>query len=452
MFLKKIFKNDFSKYVFTLMVGTGIAQLIPILISPVLTRLYAPEFFGVFALFVAITTTLSSIANGRYDLAIVLPENKEDAYNLLSLGFLISIIFSILLFILIYVFCEEIIFLLKNNEIRDWLFFVPISVFLISLFSLLNYFNTREKKYIDIRNANIIRSIVLAIIQISMGLLKPGVGGLIFGQIISQMIALRRLFLNTLNNNYIKLISFCSMKRVAIQYKDYPLYSTWSSLLNSASTQIPVIMLTSFYGLKVAGFYALALRIIASPMSIIGSSFSQVFYQRSCEVKNNRKELAELTYSTYRKLLQISIIPFSILIASSDIVFGFIFGKEWREAGEYVQVLSLWFLFVFISSPLSMLLMTLEKQKQNLYFNIIMFLSRILVIFIGGLLFYNAYYTIIIYSVIGVLFWFIFCIYLLKLVKIPILLILSLTLRYLFIIGVLVIVMRYFLINLGLVE
>lgn len=449
MFLKKIkLKSDFSKNVLTLMIGTGISQIIPILISPILTRLYSPEFFGVFSLFVAITTTLSGVANGRYDVAIVLPDNKSESYNLFILGILISIVFSILLFLCVIFFSTNITSILRNDSIEYWLYFTPISVFLMSLFSLLNYFNTREKKYSDIRDANIVRSITMVGIQVFVGLIKPGAGGLIVGQIISQISSIKKLLKN-IDFKFTKIISYNNIKSVAVKYKDYPLYATWSNLLNAASIHVPVIMLVSYYGLTVAGLYSLALRVVGSPMSVIGSSFSQAFYQKSCEIKQNPEQLTQFTYLTYQKLIKISLLPFSILISSSDILFGWLFGKDWIVAGQYVQVLSLWFLFVFISSPLSTLLMILEKQKQNLYFNIIMFVSRIITILIGGIFFADAYSTILSYGIVGFIFWLFFCMYLLRTVRIPMLLVVRVTFFYLLIAIILGFLLRYVMIQLG---
>ena len=77
-------KSEFTRNVLTLMTGTTIAQAIPIAISPILTRLYTPKDFGVLALFVAITSIFGSIANGRYELAIMLPKKDEDAINIFA--------------------------------------------------------------------------------------------------------------------------------------------------------------------------------------------------------------------------------------------------------------------------------------------------------------------------------------------------------------------------------
>jgi len=92
-------KSEFSRNVLTLMTGTTIAQAIPIAISPILTRIYTPEDFGVFALFIAIVGFFSVIASARYEQAILIPKKDEDAINIFALGFII--ICSISLFLLI---------------------------------------------------------------------------------------------------------------------------------------------------------------------------------------------------------------------------------------------------------------------------------------------------------------------------------------------------------------
>mgnify|MGYP001399071774 CR=1 FL=1 len=89
--------------------GTLIAQLIPVLLTPVLTRLYSPADFGVLELFLSVSLILGVIANGRYELAIVLPDEKKDAWNLMSLGMLISIAFTILLVLFVFLFVDQIV-------------------------------------------------------------------------------------------------------------------------------------------------------------------------------------------------------------------------------------------------------------------------------------------------------------------------------------------------------
>ncbi|MDA1148956.1 MAG: oligosaccharide flippase family protein, partial [Bacteroidetes bacterium] len=175
-------KSEFNRNVLTLMTGTTIAQAIPIAITPILTRLYTPEDFGLLALFVAVTAIFGSIANGRYELAIMLPEEDEDAINIAALGLLIALVFSIVLLIPAIFLNGQITNLLRNQEIGFWLYFVPFIVLMTGLYNVLNYLNTRKKLYKDIAKATILRSSVSAAIQVSVGFFKSGVTGLISGQ------------------------------------------------------------------------------------------------------------------------------------------------------------------------------------------------------------------------------------------------------------------------------
>ena len=193
-------KSEFNRNILTLMTGTTIAQAIPIAISPILTRIYTPEDFGIFAIFLAITLIIGSIANGRYELAIMIPKKDEDAINIFALGFIITTSISLLLLVLVLIFQKYFIFLLKNEEIGVWLYFVPISVFFFGIFNILNYFNNRKKNYKDISNANILKSIVAAIIQLSIGFIQQGATGLISGQIISQFFANTKLLKNIIKD------------------------------------------------------------------------------------------------------------------------------------------------------------------------------------------------------------------------------------------------------------
>ena len=167
-----------------------IAQIIPMLLMPVLTRMYSPDDFGVLELFVSVTTILGSIANLRYELSIVLPDRKEDAWNIMSLGFLIAFVLSIILQILIGFFADTIAGLLNNSQIKFWLYFVPITVFLQGAYNMLSYYNTREKSYKNISSASIWRASTRTGTQIGLGFLSKTPIGLIVGQIIGYLVSI----------------------------------------------------------------------------------------------------------------------------------------------------------------------------------------------------------------------------------------------------------------------
>ena len=96
-------QSEFSLNVLTLMTGSTLSQAIPIAISPILTRIYTPEDFGLYAVYIAIITILGTIVSGRYELAIMLPKKDEDAINIFALGLVITICLTVLTTILVIV-------------------------------------------------------------------------------------------------------------------------------------------------------------------------------------------------------------------------------------------------------------------------------------------------------------------------------------------------------------
>ncbi len=407
-------KSEFAKNVLTLMTGTSIAQAIPIAISPILTRIYSPEDFGVLALYGSILGILVTFSNGGYESAIVQPKRKKEAVNILGLGFNISLIFLAVVSLIILFFNERIIDLLDNKEFGNVIYFIPISLFLMSFYKLLNYFNIKEKAYKNISKSSVYRSSSLSLFQLIFGFFNLGYVGLVLGQIISQITNDIVLFKPL--RKYLRLLSPRKQKELAVEYQNFPKYLMWSGSLNTASSQLPIMLITKFFGNAIVGYFSFSQRIIFTPVSLIGNSIGQVFYQKSAEIKEDSEGLRKLTFNMYKKLFYIGVVPFLILTFYSDYIFAFVFGEKWRIAGQYTQVLAPSIFFVFITSPLSTIFITLGRQKENLFFNILIFISRVGAILVGYYYFKSSDNTILLYGGIGLLFWCLWSFYMLKLV------------------------------------
>jgi O-antigen/teichoic acid export membrane protein len=397
MFKKIIPTSEFARNVLILMTGTTVAQAIPIAISPILTRIYTPEDFGIFALFFAMISIFGSIANGRYELAIMLPQKDEDAINIFALGFIITTLLSLFLFIIILIFHDNIIEFLNNKKIEFWLYFVPLAVFFVGLFNILNYYNTRKKEYKSLANAKVIKSIILAITQLSIGFLKQGATGLITGQILSQIFANMRLFKNILKNK--TLLSFISKKNIieqAKKYKDFPKFSLWSTLANIINRQFSNILIASFFTASTLGFYSLVQKILGMPTALIGSSIGQVYFQKA----STEKVIYPFFIKTLKKVSIISLLIFPLLYLIIEDLFTIVFGDEWRVAGVYAKTVIPFFAMRFIYATVS----TTYSIKDKLYIELIwqtLFLFGIITIlysnrqneFINTLSYINSYST-----------------------------------------------------------
>lgn len=365
------------------MTGTTVAQAIPIAIMPILTRLYSPEDFGVLALFVAITSVFGSIANGRYELAIMLPAKDEDAINVAVLGLIIALCLSSILLISIIFLNNQIIKLLGNQEIGFWLYLVPFVVLMTGLHSVLKYLNTRKKLYKDLSKTLMYRSTVGAMGQVFIGLLKPGETGLIIGQILSQIVANVRLSLNVRREYKLTKPSFESILILSNRYKDFFIYSSIGALANTSAQYIVNILISSFYNLTTLGFYYLAQRILVIPSMVAGSSFSEVFYQAATKEKEETGSAKIIYKKTLFKLCLLSVLFFLPMCFFAEELFIFFFGTEWGFSGEIAILLLPLIVMQFIASTLSAVFNVFEKQKTALVWQVLLLLVSVSIILVS---------------------------------------------------------------------
>lgn len=375
-------KSSFARNILILLTGSSIAQAIPIAITPILTRLYTPNDFGVLAIFVALTTILGSIVSGRYELAIILPEDDDEALNVAAVGFLITTIISIVTLFFVLIFNNQISLLLGNVDIKYWLYLVPFSIFFIGCFNVLNYFNTRMKLYRNIAVANVNKSIVLSSIQVSVGFLHKGAAGLIIGQFLSLVMSNYKLLRSILGkHNIVGAVNVNDMKRAAIKYQDFPKYSTGAILANTLSYQLLGILISSFYSLATLGFYSLVQRVMGMPSSLIGTAVSQVYFNQANAQKNELGHCNDIFKNVVKKLSLISFLIFIPAYFFIKPIFIFVFGEKWGVAGEYAQILIPFFAVRFVVAVVTITNSIFEKQKISLVWQIFLLIISMLSIF-----------------------------------------------------------------------
>ena len=146
---KNEFKSEFAKNFLILFTGTGFSQVIPILVAPILTRLYTPEEFGLLALFTSTGLFMGNIATMQYDSAIMLPKRDKDAINIMALSMLSVTVMTILTLFIVVVFNGSLTKLMGSEKMSFWLYLIPLSVFLTGLFRTLNIWASR----MDIKKA-----------------------------------------------------------------------------------------------------------------------------------------------------------------------------------------------------------------------------------------------------------------------------------------------------------
>lgn len=405
---KKQFDNSkgksFAFDVLTLTGGTTFAQILTILSVPVLTHLYQPENFGVWTLYASIASIISVIIGMRYEYSIMLPELDEDAINLLGVSFLSIGTVTVLTIVTIWFFKESIVNILNSPQIGNYLWLVPPFVFVNGIFLALNNWNSRTKLFKRLSFSRISSSVSTTAVQIIVGIFdKNSPHGLITGSLTGQSIAtfiLGGQIWRDDRSRIRKSLNRKKMYELLKRYRKFPLVDSWSALMNSISWQLPAFLLSAFFTPTVVGFYSLGFRLLQLPMSFIGSSISQVFYQRASRA-SSEGILSVLVENVFRILVILGMFPILVLTIVGGDVFTVIFGSAWTEAGVYTQILSLWAFVWFISSPLTGIYLVVGEYDFGFRYNSINLVTRFLSLIIGGFL-HNARLALILFSISGI--------------------------------------------------
>jgi len=396
--------SPFATDVFKLVTGTTVAQVIAVLASPILTRLYGPEAFGFFAIFLSITGIIGVIACMRYELAIMLPENDEDAINLLGLSLVMVVFITVLTGVGLFLGGGFLLSLLQAPGLAPYLWLVPLFVCVSGIFLALNYWNSRTRHFGRLSVARVTSAIMTTGTQLSGGFAGYATGGSLIsaslaGSVIATGVLGGQIWRD--DRSLIKgSLSLQGMLSGLKRYKKFPLIDSSSALLNTASWQLPVLLLSAFFSPVIVGFYALGMRVLHAPMSLIGGAIAQVFFQRAAEARRDGV-LNTLVENVFRILVLIGLFPLLLLTLIGGDLFTVVFGNVWREAGIYAQLLGIWTFVWFISSPLSTLYIVLEKQDFGLKYNIANLITRLASLVVGGLM-GSVYVSLALFSLSGI--------------------------------------------------
>jgi O-antigen/teichoic acid export membrane protein len=385
--------------------GTAIAQLVSILLSPVLTRVFTPEDFGAYGVFLSLLSILIVISSARYELAIVLPEDHESGITLLGVSIIISSVFATIVWVIILIFGGRISTLLNAPVLENYLWLLAPMIFVTGSYNALNYWNIRVKQFEVIAFTDLLNTIFTSVLMIVFGVFSyANLSGMVYGNFLGSFIALATqivFFFRKINKNLIKHCSLNNMISLMKRYRKFPIYTSWAALINNFSSHVPSFMLTGLFSAEVNGFFVLGKRALQMPSGLIGQALAKVFFQSATQAKIDG-EIGLLVEKMMTKLINIGIFPILMLTIIGQDIITVIFGNNWAEAGVYIQIMSFWTLAVFISSPLSSLFSVLEKNETGLKFNVVLMLSRIVALYAGYFL-GSARWGLVFFSLSGVI-------------------------------------------------
>lgn len=399
-------KGRFGRDVLKLSSGATVAQAITMLTYPIISRLFLPETFGTWQVFTAISLTLSTVACLRYEMAVVLPEEDEEAANVFGASIAVALVVSLLSGAALLIAARPFIQALNASGLRPYLWLIPVTTLIHGVWRATSAWNTRAKRFGTQSLGQVAGSATTSALPIAMAALgRSDAGVLVATWVLGWVANTGTLAVQAWHDAwglFQRGIRWPQMAAVLRRYRKFALVDTWGTLFNAISWQLPPLLLSAFFSEAVVGYYSPANRVIVLPLSLLGNAIVPVFLRQASELRDRPQALAHMAGLLLRRLVALGLFPSVLLALGGRELFVLFLGSNWSEAGIYSQILAPWMFFLFISIPLSVLFTVLERQELSFVIQALVLVTRTAALVIGGLL-HNIYLALAIWSVTGVL-------------------------------------------------
>src|SRR5690625_2358957 len=403
--LERIWRSPFVRNVVIVASGTAGAQAITLAFSPIITRLYGPEAFGLQGAFMAVLALTTPVAALSYPIGIVLPRDDDEAKGLAQLSARIALVIAAAL-VVVFLFADvSIARLLKMEEIQNYLWLVPLAMLFTAWQSIMQQWLIRKKLFKVTARIAVSQSLILNGIKSALGLIWPTGALLIVLNTLGNLLYSVQLWLGTRRwgSADAQLLSPPkrppSLRALAHQHRDFPIYRTPQVLLNAISQSAPTLVLASLFGPAVAGFYTLSRSVMNAPVNLLGNSIGNVFYAQIAESVNAGKNPSPFLHKATLSAFAVAAIPFLIVMIWGAPLFSWVFGSEWHTAGQYAQWVAIWLLFSLAARPVIAIIPVIELQGTFLIAEIVFILLRVGGLFIGAWLFNDALVAVALYAI-----------------------------------------------------
>jgi len=337
------FTRNFS-YLFS---GRIITTLLSFAITPILTRLYAPDAYGYFAFFNAIAMNFMVISSLSYENTLVIAEDKEKFKNLLIGCLLLTTISGVILtgglgLVVFYPGLKEMLSITAQLDIR-FLLFIVAGALLFSYAQILAKWNVRLGQFKFASRVWLFSQVTNRSVSLGLGFFSAPPYGLIVAENLGKIVSLTSNLAKNLSGNKQKIFTGVTLKSIyqtLWSYKNYPRFVLPSRYLGTLINQLPIFFIAFYFGKELTGNFALTISIVNLPVLLIANTLSSIFLKKCADLSKDKFALLQFI-KRGAKLLAVICLPYYLfLILFAYHLFPFAFGANWQVAGEMAMILA----------------------------------------------------------------------------------------------------------------
>jgi O-antigen/teichoic acid export membrane protein len=339
----------------TLLAGGALAQALPLLLGPWLTRVYSPTEFGQFSLLWTVATNLSVVGCVRYEFALPLERDEGEAARLMALCARVLLVVAAVSVVVAWV-------LLQWQEL-DLAWLLPLAVLAGGATQWLTLWASRAQRFTLLSVARVLQYGGGALLQLLLGLLQFGALGLLLGPVLAGLGTALLLARPAPQGGWLALATqpAAALKAVARRHRDFPLLNTPHAFAGALQDSLALLLIATLSGEAAAGYWALALRYLKAPAGLVGGALSQALYPRLVAVRDPAEAVAVVRKSM-AVLMALALPLMAVLMLWGPWLFATVFGERWHEAGALARALAPYIAMHFIASPLSVATMAWRAQ------------------------------------------------------------------------------------------
>lgn len=379
--------------------SSALMMLLPLIVTPILSRLYTPEEYGDWGVFSSVFYIVNSFLFLSYENSIVKTNERDDVPNLIGVSAISASLVIFLTFVTFFIGR-----LLGVGFFVDFpsLFLLIIILIAQAAHTLCNCIANREKKYGVMSISNIISGVTQASFRILFGIIPLVTYGLIVGNVIAQVattifiiIFLRYFF----NKSFFQNLSVKKMRELAYDNRKFPLYDAPARLIEFSVGNLALIILTFYWSKEVIGCYSMIMQFLLLPIAVVGSAMGNVFYREISENVNDKQTIRQTTKRASRITFGLCFLPMLFLACGGDHILVYILGERWKTAGIIALCLSIQSVPVILTEPLLPLYRSLNRQETRFRWNLLNFFFSLGVLLIMSNITDNLNIVLIIYSI-----------------------------------------------------
>lgn len=394
--------------IFSLFSSSFVGQVIHITALPFLSAAFSQTQIGAFFLFQALVAVGAIFISLQSEQAIVV-ESNVGSYTCFKKSLLIVSLLSLLVFVVSGGVEHVWELFAQKSTVSQWIGYLPLALFFAGSNNALEYLFTHEKRFRLISVLRIVRplSIYGAIFGFHF-FTKYTENNLIAGFLAgSGLMLLLQVFVLIPNrlcwfNKHDFLWS--EFKAYFQKHKNILVFNTLSSGIVTASMQVPYIFIAAFYGENYSAWYGMAMRIVGMPLSLLGQSAGQVYFQKFSHIHSRRHSIYPIIKKLMVKLYSVGTGPMLLIFILVPTAFSLFLGKGWDEAAVLSRILLPWLFVLMVSAPVSRVISVLGIQLKTIFYDISLFVVRIAGLYFCAKAEMSFIVTMAVFSGVGVVF------------------------------------------------